>query len=148
MAAHAPDMEWIQQGAGRWEGLAPEWPFSRERPDPGLNRLLGGAPLRLCVEYRQAHPAVSPILIPLDPIPPRERRLRHDWHINGDGTLCLLAADVLWRPDDTAAELVLKASGWVLEYRLKELGLLEAMSSTGLYDDPSRDDLIRAVGNP
>jgi hypothetical protein len=78
-------------------------------------------------------------------MPPRERRLRHDWHINGDGTLCLLAADSLWRPDDTAADLLLKASGWIIEYRLKERGLIESMSDTGLYDDASRDNLIRAA---
>jgi hypothetical protein len=145
MAEHAPEMEWIEEGAGRWEGYAPEWPFPRDRPEPGLERLLGGARLQLRVEYVQAHPAVPPILTPLSPIPSRERRLRHDWHINGDGTLCLLAADILWRPDDTAADLVLKASGWIIEYRLKERGRIESMSETGLYDDASWDDVIRSV---
>jgi hypothetical protein len=145
MAEHAPEMEWVEEGAGRWEGHAPEWPFPRDRPDPGLTRLLAGARLQLRVEYVQAHPAVAPVLVPLSPIPPRERRLRHDWHINGDGTLCLLAADILWRPDDTAADLVLKASGWIIEYRLKERGRIKSMSDTGLYDDASLDAVIRSV---
>lgn len=145
MAVHAPEMAWLDEGAGRWEGFAPEWPVARDRPDPGLTRLLGAERLHLRVEYVQAHPAVAPIVIPLSPIPPRERRLRHDWHVNGDGTLCLLAADILWRPDDTAVDLVIKASGWLIEYRLKERDLIEAMSDTGLYDDARLDDLIRAV---
>jgi hypothetical protein len=135
MAEHAPEMAWIDEGAGRWEGFAPEWPFARERPEPGLTRLLDGEQLHLRVEYLQAFPAVAPVLRPLGPIPPRERRLQHDWHVNGDGSLCMLAADILWRPDDTAADLVIKASGWLIEYRLKERGLIEAMSETGLYDD-------------
>ncbi|MEJ7791979.1 MAG: hypothetical protein WKF65_08420 [Gaiellaceae bacterium] len=145
MAEHAPEMVWVDEGAGGWEGLAPEWPFPRNRPDPGLTRLLGGARLHLRVEYVQAHPAVAPVVVPVSPIPSRERRLRHDWHVNGDGTLCLLAADILWRTDDTAADLVLKASGWIIEYRLKERGLIESMSETGLYDDAGCDNVIRTA---
>jgi len=141
----APEMAWIAEGAGKWKGRAPQWPFPRPRPEPGLTRLLGDEQLRLKVSYHEAFPAVAPILLPLAPVPPRERRLRHDWHVNGDGTLCMLAADVLWRPDDTAADLVIKASGWFIEYRLKERGLVAAMSETGLYDDTTRDELIGAV---
>src|SRR2546421_385336 len=46
MASVAPEMVWVDESAGGWEGLAPEWPFERPRPD-GLDRLLGGRRLRL-----------------------------------------------------------------------------------------------------
>jgi hypothetical protein len=145
MAAIAPRMHWIDgTGAGGWEGHAPSWPILRPRP-AGLDNLLGGQRLDLRVEYLQAHPMVAPVLTPLDPVPARDRRLRHEWHLNGDGTLCLLEGAVYWSGTDSAAELVIKASGWFIEYLLKERGLIEQMSSTGLYDDQSRDGLLAAI---
>jgi hypothetical protein len=89
MAALAPEMVWLDARAGGWEGLAPAWPFERPNPD-GLARLLEGRQLRLRVEYRQAFPSVEPRLVPLDPDPPIDRRVLESWHLNGDGTLCLL----------------------------------------------------------
>jgi hypothetical protein len=145
MAAVAPELAWIPDGAGRWEGFAPQWPFPRDRPEPGLTNLLVDEHLLLRVDYFQAHPALAPVVWPRGPVPPRDRRLQHAWHVNGNGTLCLLAADSLWRPDDTAADLVIKASGWLIEYRLKERAVIVAMSETGLYDDSSLDDSIRTL---
>jgi hypothetical protein len=142
MASEAPDMHWLEIGSvGGWKGLAPEWPIPRPRPG-GLDSLLLGRRLELSVEYLQAHPAVAPTLNPLNPIPPRERRFAHAWHLNGDGTLCLLSRASDWRLSDTAADLVVKASGWFIEYLLKERGLISAISDTGLYDDDRYDALL------
>lgn len=147
MAAVAPDMNWDEtRQAGVWCGYSPEWPARRPRPD-GLGALLNGKRLRLEVAYRQSHPAVPPILNPLDPMPAPDQRLAHIWHVNGDGTLCLLAAPWLWRSSEVAADLVLKAAGWFIEYRLMEEGLIDAMSDDGILVDASHDAAIAQYAN-
>jgi len=146
MAEIAPDMAWVNIGTvGGWEGMVPTWPFERAAPEPGLSRLLDGSRLTVRIEYRQAHPAVAPMVYPRAPVPPREHRLNHSWHLNGDGTLCLLGSTAHWRPSDTAAEVVIKASGWYIEYLLKRRGLIPAMSENGLYVDSSYDAIIAAT---
>ena len=55
----------------------------------------------------------------------------HTWHVNGDGSLCLMQAADDWQPEDTAADLVRKACGWFVEYLLVEAGR------------PRRDDRAR-----
>jgi hypothetical protein len=48
-----------------------------------------------------------------------------------------------WRPgDDTAADLVRKASGWFIEYLLMEDEKIEAMTIHGIFEDTSLDELI------
>jgi hypothetical protein len=146
MSVVATELRWVELGTvGGWEGPVPAWSFERPAPRPGLDNLLELRRLEVRVVYFQAHPAVAPAVYPLDPVPPREHRLSHDWHLNGDGSLCLLGTAAQWRLADTAAELVIKASGWFIEYRLKQLGLIDAMSSHGLYVDASRDEIIAGV---
>jgi hypothetical protein len=150
MAAFAPDLEWIDLSpelpAGGWEGEIPKWPLERDRPDPGLDRLVP-VPLSLRVALKQSFPASPPKLWPLlDPLPDPIYRTQTDWHINGDGSLCLLQAADTWTGRDPAAELVAKAAGWFVEYRLMEEELVEAMTINGICSDPSRDDLIRVFG--
>src|SRR4051812_27769884 len=103
MAVVAPDLAWIDEGTfGGWEGLAPVWPFNRPQPRPGLDNLVELKRIKVRVAYFQAHPAVAPLVYPLDPVPPRDHRLRHDWHVNGDGSLCLLGSATQWHASDTA----------------------------------------------
>lgn len=145
MARVAPEMEWLaDEPAGGWEGLSPVWPF--ERPAPrGLDALLAGQRLRLRVVYSQGYPMVEPKLLPLDPDPPRDRRILHSWHLNGDGSLCLLQTADAWTGRDTAADLVAKASGWFIEYLLMERGSIEAMTESGIHSDDSLDSKIEEL---
>lgn len=145
MAKIAPEMVWLaDKAAGGWQGLAPAWPIPRPAPK-GLERLLAGRQLRVGVCYSQAFPSVEPRLVPLDPEPPIERRILESWHLNGDGTLCLLRTADLWTGHETAADLIVKASGWFIEYLLMERGAIERMSDNGIYDDESRDEVIEGL---
>ena len=145
MAEVAPEMAWVDNDpAGGWEGFAPAWPFARAVPD-GLEQLLGGRRLRLRVSYTQAFPSIEPRLQPLEPDPPIERRVLHSWHLNGDGTLCLLRTADLWTGRETAADLVVKASGWFIEYLLMERGLIEQMTENGINVDTSLDATIAGL---
>jgi hypothetical protein len=142
MASLASDLEWLdERPAGGWWGRAPEWPFQRARPD-GLDNLLAGRRLLLEVEYSEGFPMAEPRLWPLEPEPPIERRIQHIWHLNGNGTLCLLRTASDWNGSECAAQLVVKASGWVIEYLLMEAGAIEAMSEEGIYSDAQFDPLI------
>ena len=148
MRLHAPDMSWVDdlvwlngRRASGWDGLAPPWGANRD-PPTGLDELLGGRRLHLYVYYPEAFPAVAPVLSPVDPDPPLARRTDHRWHVNDDGTLCLTQAAADWNPTDTAADLVRKASGWLIEYLLMEAGDIEEMTERGIFEDMSCDEII------
>jgi len=148
MLARAPEMTWQDQltaannmrGAG-WEGLAPAWGAERPRP-PGVDELLDGRQLRLQVVYREGFPMVPPVLVPLDPEPPMERRTQHYWHVNPDGSLCLLRSADNWQLTATAADLVCKASGWLIEYFLVEANLMDGMTARGIYASSAIDPIL------
>jgi hypothetical protein len=145
MARVAPEMSWLEgDPAGGWEGLAPSWPFERQ-PPRGLDELLNGRRLRLRVLYSQGYPMVEPKLFPLDPDPPRDRRIVHSWHLNGDGSLCLLLTADAWTGRETAADLVAKASGWFIEYLLRERGAISEMTESGIHSDDSLDNKIEEL---
>jgi len=153
MATAAPDLEWRDELHWRWrtlcgwEGLAPTWAGERPKPD-GLDELLAGRRLKLRVMYREAFPMVPPVLDPIDPVPPMDRRTLHPWHVSGDGSLCMVQTAQDWRPgEDTAADLVRKASGWFIEYLLMENEKIEAMTLRGIFEDTSLDELIREYAN-
>lgn len=141
MAAVAPDLAW-DEGAATWTGEVPHWPFVRPRP-ASLEAFLCGRRLFARVEYSQAFPMVAPRIVPLDPEPDPMVRTRHDWHVNGDGSLCLLQHASDWDGTGTAAELVVKAAGWFLEYLLMEASRIEHMSEAGIVNDDSFDHLLR-----
>lgn len=131
MLERAPDMQWSERlPAGGWEGRAPAWPAGCDAP-VGLDRLLGEQRLGLSVQYTQGFPMAAPDVFPTDPIPPASRRADHSWHLNGNGSLCLLFSSADWPEGATAAELVEKASGWFVEYLAREAGLIERMSESG-----------------
>lgn len=139
--ADFPDLRWVPDGAGRWEGTLPRWPFARPEPD-GLGELVGelGMPVVLC--YGHAYPMVPPSIFPIDPQPDVAEWTVHRWHVMGDGSLCLLQDDVLWDPRQSVVDLLLKATGWRIEYALVKAGVVDAMSTNGIVTDSSRDDLI------
>lgn len=148
--AVCPDMRWMDEldwpdgrtGAG-WEGLALAWGGDRQRP-PGVDRLLDNRRLRLRAIYPEGFPMVPPGLFPIDPSVPMERRTLHRWHMNGDGSICLMQAAEDWQATDTAAELVLKASGWFIEYLLVENGDLAHMTERGVGSSGEIDALLAA----
>lgn len=142
MAAVAPDLVWKEDDpGGGWEGLAPVWPFDRPEPTE-LDQFLQGRRFKIRVEYLQAYPMVEPKIWPLDPEPDAIHRTDSRWHVMGDGSLCLLQSASDWTGRETAADFVVKASGWFLEFQLMELGLIDEMTVGGLANDPSLDGLF------
>lgn len=141
MARTAPDLIWSGQGAGSWTGLVPVWPFDRAAPT-GLETFMADRRLRVQLTYGHAFPMIPPAVWPLDPEPSIEQRTQHAWHVNGDGSLCLLETMAAWTGRDPAAELIVKAAGWFIEYLLMSVGLVMRMTSTGLSSDVSTDEVI------
>jgi hypothetical protein len=148
MAVVAPELVWSDASpGGGWVGLAPVWPFPRPRP-PGLDGFLAGRRLRLGVGCSQAHPMAAPKLWPLDPEPGIAQRTVHDWHVNGDGSLCLLQTAAAWTGAEPAAELVVKAAGWFLEFLLMQAGVIKAMTTGGIAASDGLDHLLsKEAGN-
>ena len=140
MAAVAPGLAW-DETALTWTGVVPLWPFERPAP-PALEEFLAGRRFLAQVRYSQGFPMVAPRIAPIDPEPDPMVRTRHDWHVNGDGTLCLLQRASDWDGDGTAAELVVKAAGWFLEYLLMEAGFIEEMTEAGIVNDDRWDHLF------
>jgi len=144
MRDRAPDMEW-QQGeelpSGGFVGIAPVWPFDRDQPAK-LEKLTGGKRLLVRLRFREGYPAQPPRLFPLDPEPPPEERLREEVHVNGDGSICLILHPSDWSSSECAADLLTKASGWFLEYLAVKAGLIEAMSSAGMFASTELDSKI------
>jgi hypothetical protein len=146
----APEMQWRmdlewpngRRGAG-WEGYVPRW--GADRPEPaGIEQLLNGRRLHLRVICPEGFPMVPPDLYPVDPEVPIDRRTQHRWHVNGDGSLCMMQAAEDWQPDCTAADLVRKAAGWFVEYLLVDAGDLAAMTTRGIYASDEIDPLLAA----
>jgi hypothetical protein len=94
------------------------------------------------VRCGQAYPAVPPHIYPLDPEPELVERTQQRWHVNGDGTLCLFQSEAVWNPRATLGDVLLKAAGWRIEYALMKGGFIEAMTISGIVNDPSLDELI------
>jgi hypothetical protein len=89
----------------------------------------------------------APSVWPVDPEPSIEQRTQHSWHVNGDGSLCLLEGAAAWTAREAAAELVVKAAGWFIEYLLMSAGVITRMTSAGLAADPSMDAIITRAGS-
>jgi hypothetical protein len=148
MAEHVPDLTWhddlvwrgTRQAYG-WTGCAPQWAADRPKPR-GVDELLSGRRLELRVVYPEAFPAVPPALFPVDPDVPLDRRTLNRWHVNGNGSLCLMQAADDWQLTNTAADLVRKASGWFIEYLLLDAGEIERMTERGLFEDTSLDEVL------
>ncbi|MEU4740675.1 hypothetical protein AB0G02_09420 [Actinosynnema sp. NPDC023658] len=136
-----PELTWCGEGAGRWEGRLPRWPFHRPEPT-GLAELVGqdGMPIR--VQYGHAYPMVPPAIFPLDPEPELIEYRQTRFHVMGDGSLCLLQDYSTWTGRQSVTELLLKAAGWRVEYALLKSGVVESMTINGIVNDASRDHLV------
>jgi hypothetical protein len=141
VAAFCPDLEWSATGAGSWHGRLPIWPFARPKPH-GVEDLVDGKGLLVQVVYGHAYPMVPAAIFPLDPEPEVVERTQHQWHVNGDGSLCLMQTDAAWTGRDSVTGLLLKAAGWRIEYVLMKHGLISVMSTNGIVEDPVVDPLI------
>lgn len=139
--AHFPDLQFEQVGAGQWSGRLPYWPFERSRP-ASLDMLTGGDGLLLDLYYPQSYPMVPPNLFPREPDPDVLLRTQHRWHLNGDGSLCLLRVPELWTGREPVTDLLLKAAGWRIEYELMKANLIDRMSENGIVTDPTYDHLV------
>lgn len=136
----ATNLRWDGQ---RWAGHAPLWPFGRPLPE-GLLLFVGDRRLQLEISYLESFPMLAPRFVPVDPEPDISVRTLHDWHVNGDGSICLFQDFTSWDPLVTAAELVPKAAGWFLEYLLLSSGRIEAMTVSGIVNDDRLDHLMVA----
>jgi hypothetical protein len=140
--AVAPDLEWFDvDGNFGWRGVAPLWPFDRPAPEH-LMEYVGDRRFEIEVEYSAAHPVAPPKIIPVDPEPEHLVRMQHRWHVNGDGSLCLLQGVHDWSPTATAADLIVKAAGWFLEYLLMVDERIDSMTTWGIATDSVHDDLL------
>ncbi len=136
-----PGLQWFDPGAGGWIGRLPRWPF--DRPEPAeLPMLVGDEGLEVALLYGHAYPMVAPALYPQDPEPGIAQRTDHKWHVNGNGSLCLLQDDATWNGRGSVLDLLLKAAGWRVEYALMTAGVIEAMTLHGIVDDAQSDHLI------
>lgn len=131
----APELAWNGRA---WSGPAPLWPFDRPVPS-GLAAFVGDRRLTLEITYFESFPMVAPRFTPVDPEPDIAVRTRHEWHVNGDGSLCMFQNYSDWDPFSTAADLIPKASGWFLEYLLLSSGRIDAMSVGGIVNDDQHD---------
>jgi hypothetical protein len=142
MAAIAPELDWFndERGTG-WHGIAPLWPFQRADP-PHLDAFLGGWRFRILVQYLEGFPMAAPLVWPVDPQPDPRHRMMHIWHVNPNGSLCLMQSAGDWTGDETAADLVVKGAAWFLEYLLMSAGAIETMTANGIVTDDSLDHLL------
>ncbi|MGC4175342.1 hypothetical protein [Demequina sp.] len=137
-----PTLEWTAEGAGRWEGTVPLWAFERPAPTD-LELLLGEIPFEIAVVYSHAFPASPPMVYPTNPAAAPELRSFTDYHVLGDGSLCLLRDATDWSTRGLTTDLVLKAIGWRLEYALFQVGKIRRFSKRGIVTNPKYDALIR-----
>lgn len=144
MARRFPGLAWSAEGSGRWEGELPLWPFDRAQPS-GIGSWLQGRGLRVQVQCGQAYPVVVPRLFALEPEPALGERLQHRWHVNSDGSLCLLADPTQWTNRMPLADLLLKAAGWRIEYELMVGGAIQSMTANGIVSDAALDPLIEQI---
>lgn len=144
IAAAGLDLEWEPVGSGLLTGQLPVWPLDRPAP-AGLGELLSGGGLTALVCFGHAYPMVCPSVTPLDPLPPIDRWTQRKWHINGNGTLCLLQSAQAWDPSTPLSDVLRKSVAWRIEYALLEAGVIETMSIRGIVDDDSYDHLVTAA---
>lgn len=144
--AVAPALVWVDD-RDRWEGELPLWPFERDQP-AGLDGFVGDRRFSVHITYSQGFPMVAPQIVPIDPTPEFGARIQHAWHLNGDGSLCLLQSADAWDGSGTAADLVLKGASWFLEYLLMEAGQMTKMSENGIVTDPGSDHLLAVGSSP
>jgi len=136
-----PELTWVPEGAGRWEGRLPRWPFDRPEPTR-LSELIGNDGMPVTVRYGHAYPMVPPSIFPLDPVPELDEYNWTRFHVLGDGSLCLLQDSSIWTGRESVVDLLLKAVGWRVEYALLKSGVIGHMTVNGIVSDSSSDHLV------
>ncbi len=139
----APALEWTPEGAGHFSGALPVWPFTRPEP-AGLSNLVD-QPLRARVAYGHGFPAVPPIRYPWEPQPDVTLRSFTQYHVLPNGGLCLLRDADQWDLFSRTSDLILKASGWMIEFALFQRGKIPNMTVNGIVTDEQLDHLITAT---
>lgn len=143
MHLHFPEMLWNASDSGTWTGTLPTWPFGRALPS-GVDTLqING--LELLVRCGEAYPIVAPALFPVDPEPGVGERTQHRWHVNGDGSLCLFQDESIWTGRQSLTDLLYKAAGWNIEYKLMTVGVIDTMTVTGIAANSELDHLVADV---
>jgi hypothetical protein len=142
-----PELQWSAEAAGAWEGRLPRWPF--DRPEPAhLTGWIGEQGLLLHLQYSQAYPMQAPRIFPMDPEPEPVEWTQHRWHVNGDGSLCLLREEAAWTGRGSVIDLLLKAAGWRIEHALMKHETIEQMTDSGIVDDDSLDRFLAQPPQP
>jgi hypothetical protein len=136
-----PDLDPLPElGAGAgWVGRLPIWPFDRVAPLVFPDNVVG---LGIVLLIPPSYPMALPQVMPVDPKPEFMERTQHRWHVNGDGSLCMVQEQRNWTGREKITDLLKKAAGWRLEYDLVRAGVFPAMSLAGIVTDPSRDESI------
>lgn len=80
-----------------------------------------------------------PDLYPINPMPELVERTQHRWHVNGDGSLCLIQEQRRWTGREPVVDLLVKAAGWRLEYGLVQAGVVGEMTENGIASSAERD---------
>lgn len=135
------ELTWHPTSSGVLTGRLPKWPLDRPAPE-GLDDLLGSDGMVIEVVFGHAFPMVLPAVRPVEPEVPWDRRTQHMWHVNGNGTLCLLQSAQAWNPQTPLSDVLRKSAAWYVEYRLLESGVIDAMSTNGIVSDDSYDHLV------
>ncbi|MFI5761306.1 hypothetical protein ACIA8F_10190 [Streptomyces sp. NPDC051563] len=136
-----PDLAYDAEGGGSWQGTLPLWPFDRPQP-AHLTNWTGDTGLRFLMAYRHSYPMVPPHILPLDPLPELAEWTQSRWHVNGDGTLCLLRSDDLWTGRASVVDLLIKAAAWRVEHALMKHGVIPQMSECGIAEDDRFDHFL------
>lgn len=135
-----PDLDPLDEGAGiGWKGVLPLWPFARTAPTEFRSDVSG---LEIVVLFPQSYPMTIPDLYPINPMPELSERTQHRWHVNGDGSLCMVQAQRAWTGRESVVDLLVKAAGWRLEYGLVKACLVEDMTENGIVSSTQRDTQI------
>lgn len=145
IAAIAPNLAhpaWDEQSLanGGWVGTLPLWPFERAAP-PNLEALLPRA-MSVIIAYPSAYPMLPPIVYPTNPQPALEEVSDTVWHVAPGGSLCLFQSEGMWDPAASIEDIVLKSSGWRIEYELMHRGSIDRMTERGIVTDTRLDELI------
>ena len=70
------------------------------------------------------------------------QHVAHDWHVRGDGSLCLLQVPADWTGRRPVADLAIKAAGWHLEYLLMEAAIVPKMTLGGIATSQKYDAFL------
>ncbi len=141
LAASGMDLAWSATDSGLLTGRLPIWPFARPAP-AGLKELFDGQGLAVEVTFGHGYPMVCPGVRPVDPSPPLARWTQHKWHVNGNGTLCLLQSADAWDPLTPLSDVLRKSASWRVEYALLEAGVIDTMTLRGIVDNDELDHLV------